>query len=220
MEYIEREVIQTLNYLHNTRLELVMKSAESPGVILDCQPSVSESSADGDPVTPNPKATSKEMDSPDTSPNNEITSPSLTSTQHKKRKSELEPEEIRSNQKKGRKAYDQSSSDHRTGTVNRGQRRRWYDTYEGALAFALFKVKTWMMDGDGCLNVSLEHKKYGGSVYDWDILYLGMKMLYSEVIEYTCGIHAARTILKVRTPVNISFHFCLCAQMFSTSSSI
>ncbi|MNF10075.1 hypothetical protein D3C80_2109050 [compost metagenome] len=51
------------------------------------------------------------------------------------------------------------------------------------------------------MQVSLEQKKYGGSVYDWDIIYLGMKLIYDEVVNYTCGIHAARKVIKVQTIV-------------------
>ena len=50
------------------------------------------------------------------------------------------------------------------GTPSR-RSRKWYTSYKGALAFALFKVKTWMLRDTGFLDVTLQadKKKYGGS---------------------------------------------------------
>jgi maltodextrin utilization protein YvdJ len=47
----------------------------------------------------------------------------------------------------------------------RKRSKKWYTSYKGALAFALFKVKTWMLRNDGFLDVTLQadKKKYGGS---------------------------------------------------------
>jgi hypothetical protein len=75
---------------------------------------------------------------------------------------------------------------------------KWYATYHGAIAYAILKAKGWDVRKDGYLDVRLENdkKKFGGSVYDWDILWLGMKLIPKVVIDSLEGVNATRKLIK------------------------
>lgn len=78
------------------------------------------------------------------------------------------------------------------------RRVKWYTSYKGALAYAILKGKTWGLKKDGFLDVRLESdkKKFGGSVYDWDILWLGMKLIPELVINSNDGVNSSRKMIK------------------------
>lgn len=78
------------------------------------------------------------------------------------------------------------------------RRVKWYTSYKGALAYAILKGKTWGLKKDGFLDVRLESdkKKFGGSVYDWDILWLGMKLIPDLVINSNDGVNSTRKMIK------------------------
>lgn len=88
--------------------------------------------------------------------------------------------------------------------------KKWYKTYNGALAYAIFKAKSWCVKNDGKMDVRVDSdkKKFGmncslfyiiiegGSIYDWDIIWLGLKLIPTEVKDFTSGINSARRFIK------------------------
>ncbi|KAL0487136.1 aroB [Acrasis kona] len=95
-----------------------------------------------------------------------------------------------------------SSSSTSNSAVNASQvgpqRVKWHQSYLGALAFACLKAKTWMIRDANYLDVTVESdkKKVGGIVYDWDILWIGLKVMFNDLKNYQHGVHSARRFLK------------------------
>jgi hypothetical protein len=77
--------------------------------------------------------------------------------------------------------------------------RFMHNSYNGALAFALLKAKQWSKDDTEVLDVS--DSTSGGSVYDWDIVWLAMKIIFKTAIKFEGTISAARKSFKNHTKI-------------------
>jgi hypothetical protein len=88
-------------------------------------------------------------------------------------------------------------------TEVRRNKYRWHRSYMGALAYAVLKAKSWSINHPDYLDVTLENrKKLGGSVYDWDIVWLGLKVIHNEVLKFTGGINSLRKMLKTHATIS------------------
>jgi hypothetical protein len=77
-------------------------------------------------------------------------------------------------------------------------RSKWHRSYKGALAYAILKGKSWAVTHPDYLDVALESdkKKMGGTVYDWDIIWLALKVIHKELLNFQGGLNLVRKFLK------------------------
>jgi hypothetical protein len=80
--------------------------------------------------------------------------------------------------------------------IDTNQKSKFHRTYKGALAFALYRVQGWIQNNKICVDVNELKNKHSINYYDWDSIWLAMKIIPYDVITHQHGVRSARDMVK------------------------
>jgi hypothetical protein len=86
--------------------------------------------------------------------------------------------------------------------IDTNQKSKYHKTYKGALAFTLYRVQGWIKNGLIHADVNELKHKHRINYYDWDIIWLALKIIPHEVITHEHGIRRAREMAKAHPKIS------------------